>query len=222
VLAHVALEVHAHEPGHLEEARVDPPQRPGVAQGHGGDHVLLEPFERLGVGQLVDLGGVDPGVDRTGHEGEALRLGRVVARPPSAPWPPARPGRAGRRPARGPRARCTRGRRSPGRCSRRGGSCRARARRHGRCASPSRRRRDRAGASARWPGAGSRSARPGRSPAAPSVGDRPRPWRSGGGRRTGWRRRSPPARAAPRRPRSPTSMPKGGRSWVSRERSIIS
>ncbi len=28
--------------------------------------------------QLVHLGGADPGVDRTGHEGEALRLGRVV------------------------------------------------------------------------------------------------------------------------------------------------
>ena len=78
MLTDVAFEVHAHEPGHLEEARVDASEGSGVAQGHGGDDVVLEPAEWLGVGQFVDLRGIHPRIDRAGHQGESPRLRRVV------------------------------------------------------------------------------------------------------------------------------------------------
>ena len=76
---HVALEVHAHEGGELDEARIDPAARAGVAHaGTVGDQVVLEPVDRLRLGQLVDLGRIDPGVDRPGHQGHAARLRRIA------------------------------------------------------------------------------------------------------------------------------------------------
>ena len=52
--------------------------RAGVAPGHAADQVVLEPFDRLAGGQLVDLGRVDAAVDRPGHQRHAARLRRVV------------------------------------------------------------------------------------------------------------------------------------------------
>jgi hypothetical protein len=74
----VSLDVHGHEGGELDEAGIDPPERPGIAHRHAGDQVLLEPFHRLRIGEFVDVGGIDPGVDWPGHQGHAARLRRIV------------------------------------------------------------------------------------------------------------------------------------------------
>ena len=74
----MAVQVHAHEGGELQEAGIDAAHRAGVAPGHGADQVLLEPLDRLAGGQFVDLGGVDAAVDRPGHQRHAARLRRVV------------------------------------------------------------------------------------------------------------------------------------------------
>ncbi len=76
---HVPRGVHRHERRDLHEAGIDPPPGAGMAARHGGDQVLLEPVDRAGRGELVDLGRVDPGVDRAGHQGHARRMRRVAA-----------------------------------------------------------------------------------------------------------------------------------------------
>ena len=70
---HMAVEVHRHEGGELDEAGIDPPLRALEAQGHAADQVLLEPGDRLFLGEIVDLGRGDARVDRPGHQGNARR-----------------------------------------------------------------------------------------------------------------------------------------------------
>jgi hypothetical protein len=64
----VALEVHGHEPGQLDEARIHPAHEAGVRPGHAVDDVALEPFDQARLGVLVDQGRVAPGFDRPAHE----------------------------------------------------------------------------------------------------------------------------------------------------------
>ena len=45
VRLHVALDVHAHEGGELDEARIDAAERAGIAQRHRGRQRALEPFD---------------------------------------------------------------------------------------------------------------------------------------------------------------------------------
>ena len=60
----VALGVHGHEGGELEEAGVDAAEGAGVPVGDGGDDMLLEPGDRVLGGELGDGGGRGAGVDR--------------------------------------------------------------------------------------------------------------------------------------------------------------
>ena len=76
VRVHVALEVHGHEAGELDEARIDVAHEAGVRQRHGRDHVLLEPVDRARLRQLVDGGRVAPRVDRPAHQRHATPAGR--------------------------------------------------------------------------------------------------------------------------------------------------
>ncbi len=45
-----------HEGNELQEARIDLAAAAAIAIGHGRDHRILEPFQRLLHGQFVDLG----------------------------------------------------------------------------------------------------------------------------------------------------------------------
>ncbi len=76
--ADVAVHVHRHEGGELDEARIDAPRAAGVAQRHARDEVVLEPLDRPAGRELVDLGRVLARVDRAGHQRQADRLRRVA------------------------------------------------------------------------------------------------------------------------------------------------
>ena len=76
--AHVTRQVHRHEGGELDEAGIDMPPGAGIAGRHGSDQVGLEPVQRLGIGQLVDLGGIDTGVHRARHQGHGSGNGLVL------------------------------------------------------------------------------------------------------------------------------------------------
>ena len=67
----VALGVHAHEGAELQESRIDPPSAALEFIRHDSDQIIAEPFDRLLVGEIVDLGGRDARVDRARHQGEA-------------------------------------------------------------------------------------------------------------------------------------------------------
>ena len=67
---HVLAQVHGHEPGQLQEARIDAPSRAFVLQRHGGDHLRAEPRERALHGKVVDRGGRLARVDRPAHHGQ--------------------------------------------------------------------------------------------------------------------------------------------------------
>ena len=75
----MAVDVHAHEGGELHEAGIDLAPAAAIAIGHRRDQVLLEPLDRLALGELVDLGRVDAGVDRARHQRHRARLRRIVA-----------------------------------------------------------------------------------------------------------------------------------------------
>ncbi len=74
----VAVEIHAHEGGELHEAGIDAPERTVIAEWHARDQVLLEPGHRLALGQFIDLGQVDAGVDRLCHQRHRSRLRRMI------------------------------------------------------------------------------------------------------------------------------------------------
>ena len=71
VLLDVAFEIHRDESGELHEAGIDLPERALALKRHVVDQVLLEPFDRLALGEFVDLGRLDAGVDRAGHQASA-------------------------------------------------------------------------------------------------------------------------------------------------------
>src|SRR5690606_33723653 len=74
----MVAEVHRHESGELEEARIDATPGARIMTGHGDDHVALEP----GIGALgsdgVDLGRRLAGVDRPAHHRQRLRPRRMI------------------------------------------------------------------------------------------------------------------------------------------------
>ena len=74
----VALRVHAHEGGDLQEARVDAPAGAGKRFRHDSNQVLPKPLDRFGCRQFVDLRRRNPRVDRSRHQRQACGLVRVV------------------------------------------------------------------------------------------------------------------------------------------------
>ena len=81
-LAHVGVdvpvEVHADERGELQEARIDPAHRARIGEGHRRDDVLAEPHHRVAHRQIIGRGRADARVDRAAHQGDRLRLARVL------------------------------------------------------------------------------------------------------------------------------------------------
>ena len=78
VRLHVAVEVHGHEGGELQEAGIDAPHGTAIAEGHGGDQVALEPRDRVARRELVHFCRIDPRVDGPGHQRHAARLGPMT------------------------------------------------------------------------------------------------------------------------------------------------
>ena len=70
----VTLGVHAHEGGKLQEAGIDPPAAALQPRRHDADHFLAKPFDRLFIGEIVDLGRRDARIDRARHQRQAGRL----------------------------------------------------------------------------------------------------------------------------------------------------
>ena len=78
-MAHeVVAEVHAHEPGKLEEARIDPPPAAAILHRHRRDHVVPEPLDRALHREVVDRGRRAAGVDRAAHHRQRRRAGGVT------------------------------------------------------------------------------------------------------------------------------------------------
>ena len=75
----MSLEVHGHEAGELNEARIDAAHEAGLWKRHNRDHVTLEPRQWLAHRELVDGGGVTTRVDRAAHQGQRGGLDRHVA-----------------------------------------------------------------------------------------------------------------------------------------------
>jgi hypothetical protein len=73
----MTIEIHAHESGELKKPRVDAAQGAGIAQRHETDQIALEPLDRPARREPVDLGRVDPRVDRARHQRHAARLRRI-------------------------------------------------------------------------------------------------------------------------------------------------
>ncbi len=75
---HVIAEVHAHEPGQLHEAGIDPPARAAILHRHGGDDIVAEPLDRAVHRQIVDAGRRTARVDRPAHHGQRARRARMA------------------------------------------------------------------------------------------------------------------------------------------------
>ena len=73
----MALKIHAHKSSKLHKSRVDTPQGAGIAQRYDTDQLALEPPDRSARRQPIDLGRVDPGIDRAGHQCHTARLRRI-------------------------------------------------------------------------------------------------------------------------------------------------
>ena len=67
----VAIEIHRHEAGKLQETRIDLAPETRIGQRHGVQAVLAEPVDAARLGELVDLGRAPPRVDRAAHERHA-------------------------------------------------------------------------------------------------------------------------------------------------------
>ena len=74
----VALQIHRDEGGELHEAGIDLPERALALDRHEVDQVLLEPCDRLALGEFVDLGRLDAGIDRAGHQGQRRGPRRMI------------------------------------------------------------------------------------------------------------------------------------------------
>ena len=71
------IDIHRHESGELHEARIDVAESAGIAHRNGCGQHPLEPRDVSLVGKLIDLGRVDPAIDRPGHQRHASRLRRI-------------------------------------------------------------------------------------------------------------------------------------------------
>ena len=78
VLLDVPLQVHRDERGELHEAGIDLTERALALDRHVVDQVVLEPFDRLALGEFVDLGRQDSRVDRSRHQGQRRRPRRMI------------------------------------------------------------------------------------------------------------------------------------------------
>ncbi len=75
VRVEVTARIHRHETGVLQEAWIDLTTVTRVVGRHGVDHVALEPAQRLGRGEIVDLRRAAARIDRAAHHGHAARRG---------------------------------------------------------------------------------------------------------------------------------------------------
>jgi hypothetical protein len=73
----MAVQVHAHKSSKLQKPGIDAAQGARIAQRHNVDQVAPEPTDRPARRQTVDLGWVDPRIDRAGHQSHAVRLCRI-------------------------------------------------------------------------------------------------------------------------------------------------
>ena len=80
VRLHMAVEVHADEAVELQEARIDVAHEARIRERHLGDDVAPEPVDAAPGGQEIDLGRIDPGVDRAAHQHHGMRHVRVAVR----------------------------------------------------------------------------------------------------------------------------------------------
>src|SRR5262249_61009687 len=60
----VTVEIHRHEAGELQEARIDAAEGAGIARRHRLDDAALEPSGRARGGEVTRLGRVGPRMDR--------------------------------------------------------------------------------------------------------------------------------------------------------------
>jgi len=70
----VPVDIHRHEGGQLQKARIDAAQRPRISLRHDADQIALEPGHGAAHGKLVDTGRIDAGIHRPGHQRHAERL----------------------------------------------------------------------------------------------------------------------------------------------------
>ncbi|KAG0936938.1 hypothetical protein G6F31_015664 [Rhizopus arrhizus] len=73
VRLHVAVGIHGHEPGMLQEARIHAATGAGVAGRHGVDDVVLEPRQRVLRGQVVHCSRAAARIDRAAHHHQRAR-----------------------------------------------------------------------------------------------------------------------------------------------------
>ena len=78
MLRPVPFHVHRHEGGQLQESGIDLAPAPGIAERHGGDQILLEPFDRLLVRQFVDHRRRRARIDRPAHQGHRPGRRRIL------------------------------------------------------------------------------------------------------------------------------------------------
>ena len=69
----MAIHIHGHEAGQLQEARIDIAHEAGVWQWHFDDAVFTEPFRAAAFGNAVDFRRAFPGVDRATHQDHGRR-----------------------------------------------------------------------------------------------------------------------------------------------------
>ena len=71
----MAIRVHGHEAGVLQETRVDTTSGAWKVTGHFVNHIVFEPFETLVGGQIIHRGGRLARIDRAAHHGHGQRCG---------------------------------------------------------------------------------------------------------------------------------------------------
>ena len=79
VLLDVTLEVHRDKGGELDKAGIDLPERALALKRYVVDQIVLEPAQRLAFGEIIDLGRLNAGIDRAGHQGQRRRPRRMVS-----------------------------------------------------------------------------------------------------------------------------------------------
>ena len=79
VRVHMPVEVHDHEPGKLEEARIHQPPVPRIRPGNRGDYRAPEPVGALFLGEPVHRRLADAGIDWPALHDKAARNGRAFA-----------------------------------------------------------------------------------------------------------------------------------------------
>ena len=67
------VDIHRHETGELQKARIDIAHKTGIGQRHFDNAVFLEPVDAAFHRQLVDNRGAAARVDRPAHQGHGIR-----------------------------------------------------------------------------------------------------------------------------------------------------